>query len=280
MNSEFYMKQFALDQQFRLDPESVKRYQCAVKQLKEYTGKGIDAINKQDIRQWLNHLSEEGYQPWTIWSKVTGLKTFFKYCLEEGFLSINPAEKVPFPIIGEKQPSYLTKNELTQLRQLVEGRLPEERAIIELLHSTGMRISELLAMKKEDIKWSERMIQIPKGKQKRGRIVLFTRECEIHLKAYMENRTYETTFVFESRKLKDRTMHPDAVGNWFRAYSKELGFRVTPHTLRHTFTAHLAQKGMPLDHIQALLGHEDPKQTRFYARLYNQARKEMYDEFM
>jgi site-specific recombinase XerD len=280
MNTDTCLKQFEMDYRFRLDPESVKRYLCAVKQLIKHTEKNFDAITKQDIRSWLRVLSENGYKPYTIWSKVTGLKTFYKYCKEEGLLLINPAEEVPFPTIGETLPSYLTLEKLTKLRQITDGRSPEERVIVEVLYATGMRISEMSEMKKEDIQWSERMIQIPRGKQKRGRIVLFTRECEAYLKAHVEDRPNDTPYVFVSPRLQDRPINPDAVGNWFRLYSKKLGFRVTPHTLRHTFAAHLAQKGMPFEYIQILLGHEDPEQTRFYSRLYNQARKEKYDEFM
>lgn len=280
MESEASIKQFILDNQFRLDPESLKIYQCAVKQLLEHTGKSFDAITKSDIRYWLGHLKEKGYKPWTVWSKLTGLKTFFKYCWEEGLILTNPAEEVPFPHVGEKLPRYLTLEQLNRFRKLLEGRL-EERAIIEVLYTTGVRISELCAMKKEDIDWSERIIHIPKGKRKKGRIVLFTRECAEHLRAYLNSRTDDLPYVFLSVKLKDRPIHPDTVGQWFsKYYSKSLGFKVTPHTLRHTFAAHFAQKGMPLECIQALLGHDNPYQTRYYARLYNHARKEIYDEFM
>lgn len=280
MDQEVYMKQFIMDNQFRLDTESLKKYQCAVKQFLEYTGKSLTCITRSDIRHWLAHLKEKGYKPKTIWSKLTGLKSFFKYCTEEGFTLNNPALNVPFPHVEEKRPYYLTVEQLNKLRKLLEGRLME-RAIVELLYASGVRISELCSMKKEDIDWAERVIHIPKGKRKKGRIVLFTHECAEHLKSYLDSRTDDLPYVFLSLRSKNQPIHPDTVGQWlFRSYSKSLVFKVTPHTLRHTFAAHFAQKGMPLECIQVLLGHEEPQQTRYYARLYNHARKEIYDKFM
>lgn len=280
MDSEVSINRFIIDNQFRLDLESLKRYQCAVRQFLQYTGKPLRDINRSDIRCWLRYLKEKGYSPWTIWSKLTGLKSFFKYCLEEDFTDKNPAAEIPYPRVGEKLPYYLTKGQLNMIRRLLEGRL-QERAIFEMLYATGVRISELCAMEKEDIDWSERTIHIPDGKWKKGRIVLFTQESAEHLRAYLASRTDDLPYVFLSLRHKDRAIHPDTIGQWlFKKYSNSLGFKVTPHTIRHTFAAHLAQKGMPLDCIQVLLGHEDPQQTQYYARLYNHARKEKYDEFM
>lgn len=280
MDSATCIKKFAVEYQFKLQSESLKIYQDSINLFLSHTGKTVDAVSKQDIRRWLRHLADSGYKPNTIWSKLTGLKTFFKYCQEEGISSSNPAEEIPYPIREESLPYYLTVEQIVQLRQLLVGRQPIERAIVEVLYATGVRISELCAMKKEDIKWSERIILIPKGKGKKGRIVLFTRECETYLLAYLDSRKDKGDYVFASPKRGIQAIHLSTVEKWFRNYSKELGIRITPHTMRHTFSAHLAKKGMPFEYIQALLGHEDPEQTRFYARLYNQARKDLYDEWM
>jgi site-specific recombinase XerD len=278
MSQEAFIKRFILDNQFRLDSESIKRYQCAVNQFLKHTGKSLESIKKADIKHWLIHLKVEGYKPWTVWAKLTGLKSFFKYCLEEGFIDMNPASEVPFPRIEEKLPNYLNSEQLNNLRMITEGRL-QERAIVETLFATGMRISELCSMKKEDINWSERVIHIPMGKRKKGRIVPFTRECAEHLKAYLDSRTDVLPYVFLTLRFKDKPINPDTVGGLFRNYSKRLDYRVTPHTLRHTFAAYLASRRMPLEYIQVLLGHETPHLTQYYARLYNHARKEGYDWF-
>lgn len=278
ITSEMSIQKFKDDYGFRLAPETVDLYQKAVGQLLTYCEKSLDQITRRDIRNWMIHLERNDYAPTTIRTKLFGVKLFFQYCLEEEILSHNPLNSLPLPEVEESLPRYLQSNQLTQLRQLVKGRV-QEIALIELLYATGVRIRELSSMKKEDINWSERIIHIPSGKRKKARIVLFTRECAEHLQAYLQNRQDDLPFVFVNTTGTGPVCHR-TVQKKFKMYTKQLGSRLTPHTLRHTFAAHLAIKGMPLACIQVLLGHDSPHQTHLYARLYNHARKQMYDEFM
>lgn len=278
METEKIITQFQLDFQFRFQPGTLVVYQRSVKQFLSFTEKSFDSITKGDIRNWLIHLTENGYKPSTTRNKLISLKTFYKYCWEEELIEVNPAKAIPLPERDESIPQYLTRDQLFQLRRLVEGNLVE-RALIETLYATGIRISELAAMKKEDIHWSERTITIPSGKGKKGRIVLFTPTCAEYVISYLENRTDELPDVF-ANPMGNRHIGIDWVNRKFQSYAKQLGFHVTPHTLRHTLAAQLAQKGMPLEAIQKLLGHDDPHSTQLYTRLYDHARKEIYDELM
>lgn len=278
MDTEKVFQQFKADYQFRLNIRTVEDYLRTMKQLLNFIKKPFDAVSKNDIRAWLNELSEREYKPGSIHSKVAGLKTFYKYCWEEGLIEENPVKSIPFPKIGDSIPRYLTHEQFTRLRELVSGNVLE-RTLIEVLYSTGIRISELVAMKKEDINWSERSILIQEGKGEVGRIVLFNTACEGYLKAYLNNRTDDVPSVFVNPKT-DRPIYKQYVNTKFQSYSEQLNFHVTPHMLRHTFSAHLAQKGMPLVAIQTLLGHVTPYTTQLYARLYDHARKKKYDELM
>lgn len=279
ITSELCIQNFKNEYRFRLKEETSNLYELAMKQLLSYCEKPFNKITAGDIRSWMLYLETiGGYKPRTVKCKLAGLKLFYKYCTEEELMERNPAESIPFPEIEDRLPYYLEQEHLEKLRRLVEGRL-QERAIIELLFATGIRISELAAMKKEDIVWSERIIHIPEGKRKKGRIVCFSRMCGEHLKAYLEEREDNLPYVFLNKTKKGplniRTTNLD-----FENYARQLGFHLTPHTLRHTFAAHLARKGMQLQGIQLLLGHNGPHQTKLYARLYNHARKQMYDELM
>ncbi|MCG7337170.1 tyrosine-type recombinase/integrase [Sporosarcina sp. ACRSM] len=278
MEADMYIEKFKDDYQFRMAPRTIRSYQLAVNQLQEHLNIPFDVITSKDIRNWLMMLKEKGYKPNSVQGKLIGLKTFYKYCLEEGIIPIDPARKIPFPKIEEKLPNYLTPTQLTSLRDCVEGQLLE-RAVIEILFATGVRISELVDMKKADINWSERSILIPEGKWKKGRVVLFSHACGQHLQACLDSRTDSLPDVFINQEATAR-IRQQKIRTHFQSYSKHLGCRVTPHTMRHTFAAHLAQKGMPLESIQELLGHDHPHTTQLYARLYNQARKEMYDKWM
>jgi len=141
-------------------------------------------------------------------------------------------------------------------------------------------VGELVNMERKDINWNEGFIVIPKGKGKKERIVLFTRGCGEYLKTYLEEHPSDSRYVFASPRKHLHPLRSDTIGRWFQGYTKLLGFKVTPHTLRHTFAANFARKGMPLECIQQLLGHDDISTTRIYAKLYDHARKEQYDEWM
>ena len=278
MNAKAYLENFIADVQFRYSTSTLDNYQRYVNQFFNYCNKPLDEIRKRDIRNWLIHNSEKGYQPATICLGLCSLKTFFTYCLEEELILQNPAEEIDFPKRDEVIPKYLTVEQLTLLRGHVEGQV-RARAVIETLYATGIRISELAAMRIEDINWSERSILITNGKGKKERMVLFTRVCGEHLKFYLDKRTDTLPFVFPNSKgTKSFSFWYNK--NMFLDFSEQLGFKVTSHILRHTFAAHLAQKGMPLNSIQVLLGHTDIQNTQIYARLYDLARKEIYDDLM
>lgn len=276
--SEECIKQFIDDHSFKLAKKTLKNYETSIRQLLNFCEKPINEITTRDVRYWLKHLNEDGYKQSTMKNKIFELRSFYRYCLEEGWMTHNPVEAIPLPKVEDKLPHYLTHEHFSQLRSLCE-RDVKQRAAIEMLYSTGVRISELTSMKLEDINWTERLIFIPNGKGKKERIVLFTKESGEHLNAYLQNRRDNLSYVFLNHT-GTGAIKPKSIWVWFRVFQKKLGFYVTPHTLRHTFAAHLAMKGMPLATIQALLGHDNPSSTHLYARLHQQAQKQMYDEWM
>ncbi|SFD39919.1 integrase/recombinase XerC/integrase/recombinase XerD [Bacillus sp. OV194] len=278
ITSEACIKRFIDDYSFKLEKNTLEGYKISIRLLLSFSKKAYNEVTTRDIRNWLAHLEEDRYKISTIRTKMFGLRLFYQYCLEEELIAHNPVEAIPLPNNEDKLPHYLTMDQLTQLKLLSEGNL-KQRAVIEVLYSTGTRISELINMKLEDIQWSERMIRIPKGKGKKERIVLFTKDCSEHLNAYLNVRRDDLPYVFLNGN-GTGAIDNHNIQVWFRVFQKKLGFYVTPHTLRHTFAAHLVMKGMPLECIQALLGHDKLQNTHIYTRLYSQAQKQMYDEWM
>lgn len=256
------LQSFISEYSIRLGDRTLYNYQKSVEQMLVYFNKPVDEITSRDIRNWMQSLGLRNKQA-TVRKKLTGVRLFYRYCFEEEFITHNPVVSVHLPELEEYSTHYLLNDQLTELRKLVEGRL-QERAVIEVLYTTGVRISEMAALKMEDIVWSERIMHVRKGKGKKDRIVLFTQSCEVHLKAYLKERHDDLPFVFLNVQ-KTGPIHTQFVGKNFRKYKKELGIHVSPHTLRHTFAAHLAMKGMPLVGIQALLGHARPEYTQRYA---------------
>ena len=277
MNIDTYIHHFKEDNQFRLVPSTIQHYQQSVRKLWEHVQLPIDMITTKDIRNWLSDLEEvEGYKPSSIATHLTGINAFFTYCVEEEFITNNPTSGIPRPKVGEKLPNYLTSLQLVGLREMVKGNVLE-RAIIEVYYSTGVRFNELRGITKANINWSERSILI-KGKGNKERIVLFSKACGEHLKVYLASRTDDLPYVFVNQ-LATREIGKKIIYKMFRNYSTSLGVKITPHMLRYTFAVHLIQKGMDAADVQDLLGHENPKTTRLYTRLYGHALKEQYDKW-
>lgn len=278
MPLEKCLQQFQQEYERRIEKKTIVLYQRTVSEMITYCSIPFQEITTRDIRKWLCHLEEKGRAPATISKKLFGLRLFYKYCLEEQMIAHNPVKAIRLPEIKDRMPHYLLPNQLLLLRRMTETNT-RERAIVEVLYTTGVRLSELVAIQLKDIDWSERLIHIRKGKRKKARIVLFTRMCAEYLQAYLQERDSSCPYLFLNMR-GTKPLGLRGIQYKFSDYSEELGIPFSPHTLRHTFAAHLAMKGMPLECIQTLLGHEDPHQTQIYARLYNHARKEQYDQWM
>lgn len=229
-----------------------------------------------DIRSWLANLEETGLKPRSIHLKLSALKSFYQYCMEENLLKKNPTSTVQTPKKDETLPYYLSKRQLALLQEHVKGNL-RDRAIVDTLYATGVRVSELLHIKLEDIKWETRQVWIRKGKGNKERFVLFTHDCVERLRAYLDHRAIESENLFCNQRGKP--LSRIFVEKKFQGYSEAIGFKVVPHTMRHTFAAHLAEKNMPQSYIQELLGHVNINSTRIYTRLMEQARKKQYDRY-
>lgn len=261
----------------RFEPKTLKDYIKTVNQLLSYKNKPFHEMKPRDIRDWAVYQESSGIKTSTIKKKFVYLKTFFQFCYEEEFIPENLMKKVPFPKLIKPLPRYLTMEEMIRVRQKAKG--IRQKAIIEVFYATGIRLQELVDMKKDDINWTERYIFVPNGKRKKERIIPFTRECEEHLRTYLEGRKDDLPFVFlntnETQRISKRTLHDEV-----EKLSKELGFYFRSHTFRHTFASHLAIKGMRLEYIQVLLGHESIQTTKIYARLYDDIRKRNYDKYI
>jgi site-specific recombinase XerD len=275
MNLEI-QKSFFDDHQARFSSETIRSYQSALKQFFTFCDKQYVEVKAVDIRAWLASMEEKGLKPRTIHQKLSAVKSFYRYCIEEGKMKKNPTDTVPTPKIDDSFPYYLDKRQVALLQELTKQD-PRDRAIVETLYTTGVRVSELLAIKVEDIKWDSRQIWIRKGKGNKERFVLFTHECGERLKTHLRFQTYTSEYLFAN----NRGGHLSRVyiELKFRGFSETLGFKVVPHTMRHTFAAHLAEKNMPQSFIQELLGHVNINSTRIYTRLDAAARKKQYDRY-
>lgn len=274
--SQEVQQSFFNDHKARFSPETNRSYKIALKQFFSFCEKNYDEVKATDIRAWLASMGEQGLKPRTIHLKLSAIKSFYRYCMEENKTKKNPTLTVHTPKKDDSLPYYLSKRQVALLQELTKED-PRDRAIIETLYATGVRVSELLQIKFEDIKWETRQIWIRKGKGNKERFVLFTHECGERLKVYLEQRKQVSVYLFPNNR--GGHLSRVFVEKRFQEFSEALGFRVVPHTMRHTFAAHLAEKNMPQSYIQELLGHVNINSTRIYTRLMEQARKKQYDRY-
>ncbi|MGE7667168.1 site-specific tyrosine recombinase/integron integrase [Ureibacillus composti] len=275
MNLEV-QQSFFNDNKARFSAETVRGYRIALNQFFSFCGKEYNSVKASDIRSWLMYMEGKGLKPRSIHIKLSALKSFYQYCLEEKIVNKNPTLNVYSPKIDDSLPRYLSKRQLALLQELTRNNI-RDRAMVETLYATGVRISELLNIRLEDVKWETRQILIRKGKGNKERFVLFSYECLERLKTYLDYRKCNSVFLFSN--WYGGQLSTVFVDTLFRKFSKELGFKVTPHTLRHTFAAHLAEKNMPQSYIQELLGHVNINTTHIYTRLMENARKIQYDRY-
>ncbi|MGX9133252.1 site-specific tyrosine recombinase/integron integrase [Rummeliibacillus sp. JY-2-4R] len=270
------LKSFFDDNRARFSPETIRSYKIALTQFFSFCEKNYNEIKSTDIRSWLASMEEQGLKPRTIHLRLSAIKSFYQYCMEENKIKKNPTLTIHTPKKDDSLPYYLSKRQVVLLQEQTKEN-PRDRAIVEALYTTGARVSELLEIKLEDIKWETRQIWIRKGKGNKERFVLFTHDCAERLKTYLSQRKYNNEYLFSNNR--GGHLSRVYVEMKFREYSQALGFKVKPHTLRHTFAAHLAEKNMPQSYIQELLGHANINSTRIYTRLMEHARKKQYDRY-
>jgi len=258
----------------RFSAETIRSYRIALKQFFSFCKKEYTEVKATDIRTWLASLEEKGLKPNSIHLKLSALKSFYHYCIEENRIIKNPTVTVQTPKIIDSLPKYLSKRQITLLQELTRFD-SRDRAMVETLYATGVRVSEFNNIKLEDIKWETRQIWISKGKGNKERFVLFTHECLERLQVYLTQRKVESDYLFCNQK--GGKLSRVFIEKKFMEFSKKLEFKVTPHMMRHTFATHLATKKMSQSYIQELLGHVNINSTRIYTRLTDSARKKQYD---
>ena len=251
--------------------------------LKEEKIKKLEEINYNTIRKYLSLLHEKKYTSSSISRKISTLRTFYKYLLKEKRIDKNPMTLISNPKKEKKLPNYLKYNELEKLLNSIDISKKEEirnKLIIELLYSTGIRVSELINIKMKDIDIKENQITIL-GKGNKERIVLFGKEAKKTLKLYISNFQEEFKGNIKEHYLLTINNKP-LTTNKVRLIVKEvlrkscLNINISPHTIRHTFATHLLDNGADLKTVQELLGHENLKTTAIYTHISNEKLKQVY----
>lgn len=223
------------------------------------------------LQEYIENLSQKKYSTKSIQRHISSLKSYFKFLYNKNYINVNPAELLCLPKNEIKLPNYLTIIDLEKIYELDLSL--RDKLIVELLYSTGIRLSELVNIKISDINFYDKTIKVL-GKGNKERYVLFGSVCSKLLKEYInnDNRVY-LLLNKNGNKLSERGVEY-IIEKIFK--SVNVHAKLTPHTLRHTFATHMLDNGCDLVTVQKLLGHSDLSTTSIYTHISNEHLRTTY----
>ncbi|MDP8210515.1 MAG: tyrosine recombinase XerC [Candidatus Stygibacter australis] len=237
------------------------------------------------LRDYLRWLREQGRRNRTLARKATTLKNFFIFCLKEKIIDEDPAQYLKIPKYEKKLPRHFTEAEMMQILELPDLSSKfgiRNRAILEIMYSCGLRISEVCSLETRNIDFSNRIVKVM-GKGRKERIIPFGSNCRKALKYYQKVRyefepdTKEKTF-FVSKSgipLLGRELR-EILDHYLDLIAQTKGY--SPHSIRHAFATHLLEHGADLRGVQEMLGHENLSTTEIYTHLSLEEVKKVYQQ--
>jgi integrase/recombinase XerD len=263
MKEKFDFKEFKNELKLRCySIKTIDTYLFFNKKLLEFTKKSPKEVTKSDIRKYiLNMIEKYGAKPATVNLAVSSFKMYYKDFMKRKFLNdIKRARS------EKTSPVYLTKEEI--LEMINKTKNIKHKLLIELLYSSGLRASEAIKLKIEDIYFKEKYLIVKKGKGKKDRYVLTSKLFINDLIKFLEKRVDENPYIFISNHNKDSHVTYKSAQKIIKTAAKKAKIkrRVFPHALRSSFATQLYRDGTDIFNIQKLLGHEDIRTTKGYTK--------------
>lgn len=249
----------------------------------------IESIDNLTIRLFLGELIEGGISKKSIARKLSSIRSYFKYLYRKKIIKSNPTINIATPKIPKKLPSFLEESAMTKMLELPDEATVtglRDKALLEILYSTGIRLSELIELKLENIDWYNNTLKVI-GKGRKVRIAPFGEKAKSALKKYLLRREElftENTSGKEAHSVfisnRGKRMYPKGVYNIVNHYIQQVSDieKKSPHVLRHTFATHLLNRGADLKAVKELLGHESLSTTQIYTHVTIDRLKSIYDQ--
>jgi len=247
-------------------PRTVEMYSYYVEGFFSFSNKPAEFVQREDIISFMAHKKTAGASGSTMALIFSSLRFFFR-----SFLKLGIMDDIARPKKGKKLPVVPTKAEIRALLGAIKpGR---DRLIVELLYSSGLRVSECVNLKVKALALDERTAMVRGGKGNKDRMVILSNTWAEKIGEYLSKRGIESEFVFA--KENGSKLSVDTVQRILRIAGKDAGLlkRVTPHSLRHSFATHLLEAGENIRKIQELLGHNDLSTTQIYTKVSKDALK-------
>ena len=249
----------------------------------EGAGKLPEQVKQSDVESYTQFLSSEGKSAATVTRSLASLKSFYSFLIRQGVVEVNPARGLSPAKVERKLPQILTSKEVELFLEqpdASDAKGCRDRAMLELLYATGIRVSELIGLNMDHINLSAAFIRCS-GRDRERIIPLYPAAVRAlsdyieHVRPQMiEHPDEQALFVNMSGERMSRQ------GFWklIKYYHEKAGIQkeITPHTLRHSFAAHLLENGADLRSIQEMLGHADISSTQIYTQIVSQKLKDVY----
>lgn len=265
---------------------SYKRDLGKMRQYLEDNGiSGLNDITEKVLDSYIVYLEENQFAAATISRNIASMKAFFHYLSKEGIIEKDISIGLKAPKIEKKMPEILTPEEVIWLLEQPKGDTPKEirdKAMLELLYATGIRVTELITLKVSDVNLQMGFIICRDGSKER--VIPFGAAAKKAMTNYLEKARNVMLFDLQSDILfvncSGQPMSRQGFWKLIKYYAKKAGIiaDITPHTLRHSFAAHLVENGADLRSVQEMLGHSDISTTQVYATLTHNRIREVYSK--
>ncbi len=274
-----------------LSKNTIEAYSHGLNRFLDYLKKKgiqeIPRVNKFDVRAFLLALKKKGLSTKSVVRNLVAIRSLFQFLIREGILETNPIETLESPKIPKTLPEILTLKEVEQLLEQPNPKTPmgmRDRAMLEVLYATGMRVSELTQLPMNQINLEGGYVLVF-GKGSKERIIPLGSEAmkwvALYLKGPRERlaKRKESPFLFISRM--GRGMSRQQFWKHIKAYGRKAGVqkRITPHLLRHSFASHLLERGADLRSVQMMLGHVDISTTQIYTHVTGERLKKIHQRY-
>lgn len=269
----------------KLGDSTILSYKLDLNDFDNFISKDFISITKDDIVKYLNYL-RESISARSVNRHISALKGFYNFLLEEGYIKESPLENISVMKTEKKLPKYLSIEEVDKLLNipLVTHYDYRNKAMLEVMYATGMRVSELVSLEYSNVDLYNAIVRI-KGKGKKTRIVPIGEMASYYLKLYIEEYRNKLLLKENYNELFLNNHGKPITRHGFNFILENIRVKaniekeITPHVLRHSFATHLLEGGADLRSIQEMLGHENISTTNIYTYVVNDVLRQNYDGF-
>ena len=247
-------------------------------------GTGILSAGRDQLLAFLAWRMQQGARPRSTARQLSSIRRFYRYMLREGRISEDPSTRIDMPKLGRPLPKSLTEAEVITLLKSPDIENPlgvRDRAMLEVLYATGLRVSELVSLRLDQVNLRQGVVRIL-GKGNRERLVPMGEEAQTWVEKYLREArrdiigTQQTDYLFPTRRSDHMTRQ--AFWHIIKRYAQKASIQadLSPHTLRHAFATHLLNHGADLRVVQMLLGHSDVSTTQIYTHVARERLKDLH----